>query len=133
MGVTEAVVVSIIVNVALIIVALINNGRLNFNAKKLDEVKRKADEAVSAAVVSANEVSGQFKNNGGSTIKDQLDRIENRFLQTSESLNLLQEVDILDRKAAALAHKEIYSAIEAVAKTVAGHRDVMEEGDEPRK
>lgn len=125
---TEAIIVAMIVQFGLIIVAIINNRKLDENKRALAKVAEHADIAsknADTAAAAAAETNNQFKNNGGSTIKDQMDRIERRFIDHDQRMNLLQQADINDRNAAQSAHKAIYDAIHEVAKDVSDVKNVV--------
>lgn len=106
----EIIIVSIITNIAVIVAALINNGRLKKNSEKLESTETKVDSVVQSAV----KTERQFINNGGSSMKDQMDRIERRLGNHETTMAALATTDSMDRAGAIADHKEIWQSIDSV-------------------
>jgi len=98
---TEGIIIAIIVQSAAIIIAILKM------AYDFRQVKRDTKHA-------ANEM----RTNGGTTVKDQLNRIEERHAIYDERLQLLHDADVNDRAAAKIVHDQIYDKINQVASTV---------------
>ena len=108
---TELIVVTIIVQLTAVVLALVNRHNIAVAKEQQNSSEKKLDKVSQVAT----STSLQFVNNGGSTIKDQMDRIERRFIHQDQRMNLLQQADINDRNAAGDAHAAIYEAIRTVS------------------
>ena len=98
---TEGIIIAIIVQSAAIVIAVLKM------AYDFRQVKRDTKHA-----------AGELRTNGGTTIKDQLNRIEERHKIYDERLQLLHDADSNDQAAAKIVHDQIYGKINEVAATV---------------
>ena len=101
--------VALIAAIGAILVALVNTLN-NIRSRNLAEKTHKKQ----------LEFNAQMKPNGGSTIKDQLNRIENRLATHEERMLTLHKVDAEDRAAAREIHERMFKTLDAFERRLNG-------------
>ena len=114
-------IISVMTAIGALITVVVNAKKTATETKVLQEQQHDLKEG-------QNKVLAQFKNNGGSTMKDATDKIEVLLHETradirgmQKDIGRLAEVDMEDRQRAVREHERIYEAIAEVRNEVQEH------------